>query len=182
MSREFKRAERNPYNNGENWSLDNFLKNAKRDMMLKLKETRERHDAKRKRHVPIKPSTGYVAKAVRSFDTDLTDKKNDDPKFVKAVKLSSRSYNDLEHLRDPSSGPPKKSGGTGAGLKVTAPEARVALFHWFVDVREELKICLPRRLSKLKDRQLYAEWLIHPIPKNVWTVRRFSKSTPPPPL
>ena len=85
--------------------------------MLKLKknEGKTKYDAKGKGHIPIKPSTGYVAKAVRSFYTDLVDASNDDPQFEKAVKLASRSYNDLERLRDPSSCPPKKSRGAGGG-------------------------------------------------------------------
>ena len=96
----------------------------------------------------------------------MTDKKNDDLEFVKAVKLASHSYNDLEHLRDPSSRPPEKSRGTGTGQKVKAPEVRVASFHWFVALRESLKEGLPRCLFKLKARQLYAEWLIqNSIPK-----------------
>ena len=40
--------------------------------------------AKRKRHVPIKPSIGCVAKAVRFFYTDLADTSNDDPEFAKS--------------------------------------------------------------------------------------------------
>ena len=48
-----------------------------------------------------------------------------------------------------------------------APEVRVALFHWFVDVRESLKERLPRRLFNLKAQQLYVEWLVqNPIPEN----------------
>ena len=168
MAREFKRAERNQYNNEEKLELGELVEKCKEEYNAEVKRNKgkTKYDAKRKRRVPIKPSTGYVAKAVRSFYTDLTDKKNDDPEFVKAVKLASRSYNDLEHLRDPSSRPPKKLRGSGAGQKVKAPEVRVALFHWFVDVRESLKGRLPRRLFKLKARQLYAEWLIqNPIPE-----------------
>ena len=84
---------------------------------------------------------------------------NNDLEFIKAVKLASRSYNELENLRDPSSCP-KKSRGAGAGRKVKAPEVRVALFHWFVDVRESLKGRLPRRWFKLKAQQLYVDWLV----------------------
>ena len=77
--------------------------------------------------MPIKPSTGYVARAVPSFYSDLADISNNDPEFIKAVKLASRSYNELENLQDPSSCSPKKSRGAGAGCKVKAPEVRVAL-------------------------------------------------------
>ena len=97
----------------------------------------------------------------------MADASNDDPEFGKAIKLASRSYNELEHYQDPSSCPLKNSKGTGAGRKLKAPEGRVVLFHWFVDVRESVKGGLPRRLFKLKEQQLYAEWLFqNPIPEN----------------
>ena len=63
-------------------------------------------------------------------------------------------------MRYPSSCPPKKSRGTGAGRKVKAQEVRAALFNWLVDVRESLKGRLPRRLFKLKAQQLYGDWLV----------------------
>ena len=74
----------------------------------------------------------------------------------KTVKLVSRS-NDLEFLRDPSSYAPRKSRGFGAGPKLKAPEVRVALYQWFVDVRESLKGHLPWHMFKLKAQQLYAD-------------------------
>ena len=37
---------------------------------------------------------------------------------------------------------------------------RQALFAWFIDVREALKGRLPKRLFKMKARELYAEWLV----------------------
>ena len=46
---------------------------------------------------------------------------SEDPQFEVAVKLASRSNNDLEFLRDPSFHPPKKSREVGAGRKVKAP-------------------------------------------------------------
>ena len=65
-----------------------------------------------KKHVPIKPTCGFLAKAVREFYSDLADVKNDDPRFNRALKLASRCFNDIEQLRDPSSCAPakKKSG------------------------------------------------------------------------
>lgn len=87
-------------------------------------------------------------------------------RHVPAVKLASRSYNEIRRLQDPFSCPTKKSRAAGAGRKVKAPEVRVLLFNWFVDVRESLKGRLPRRLFKLKAQQLYAEWLIqNPVPE-----------------
>ena len=44
---------------------------------------------------------------------------------------------------------------------------RVALFHWFVDIRESLKGHLPHHLFKLKAQELYADWLVqNPVPEN----------------
>ena len=69
-------------------------------------------------------------------------------------------------MRDPSILPPKKLRGVGAG-QVKAPDVRVALFHWFVDVQESLKARLSRRLFKLKAQQLYSDWLIqNPVPED----------------
>ena len=109
--------------------------------------------------MPIKPKTGYVAKAVRTYYSDLADCSNDDPMFEKAIKLASRSFNDIDNLRDPSSRPPKNVRAPGAGQKTKAPEVREPLFSWLIDARKTLKGRLPRRLFKLKAKQLNADWL-----------------------
>ena len=63
MAKVFKRAERNKYTNEEKLELGELVEmKEKRNMM-----------PKKKRHVPIKPSTGYVTRAVRSFYSDLAD-------------------------------------------------------------------------------------------------------------
>ena len=158
MENIFKRGERNTYSNEEKLKLGEFVAKFKEEYDAEVKKNwKTKYDAKRKRHIPIKPSTGYVDKAVRSFYVNLVDASNEDLQFEKAAKLVSRSYNDLERLRDPSSCPPKTS--TGAGRKVNAPEVRIALFHWLADIRESLKGRLPLRLFTLKAQQLYAEWL-----------------------
>ena len=118
-----------------------------------------KYDSKRKKHVPIKPTCGFLAKAVREFYSDLADVKNDDPRFNRARKLASRCFNDIEQLRDPSSCAPAKKGAVGGRQKAKAPEVRQALFMWFIDVRESLKGRLPRRLFKLKANQMYEDWL-----------------------
>ena len=66
MSREFKRAKRNHYNNEEKLELGELVEKCKEeyDAEGKRNKGKTKYDAKRKRHVPIKPSTGYVAKAV----------------------------------------------------------------------------------------------------------------------
>ena len=68
------------------------------DAEVKRNEGKTKYDTKRKRHLPIKLSTGYVARAVRSFYSNLADISNNDSEFIKAAKLASRSYNELENL------------------------------------------------------------------------------------
>ena len=168
MSNVFIRGDRHAYTNEEKLNLGELVSQFKKeyDAEVKKNEGKTKYDAKRKKHVPIKPSTGYVAKAVRHFYSDLAHVNNDDPQFLKALKHASRSYNDLENLRDPSSCPPKKARAVGAGRKAKAPEVRIALFSWFVDAREILKGRLPRSLFKLKANQLYEEWLVqNPVPE-----------------
>ena len=72
----------------------------------------------------IKPNIGYAVKSVCSFYSNLAETRNDDPIFVRAVKLASHSYNDLVNLQDTSSYAPKKARATGGGQKEKAPEVR----------------------------------------------------------
>ena len=139
MNWKFSRNEKLKYSNEEKLALGKLVQKYKEeyDAEVKRNEGKTRYDCKRKKYVPIKPAAGYIAKAVRSFYSDLAEVHN--PMFVRAVKLASRSYNDLDNLRDPSSCPPKKVRATGAGRKTKAPEVRQVLFAWFVDVRETLK-------------------------------------------
>ena len=87
-----------------------------------------RYDAKRKRHVLIKPTTGFVAKAVGKFYTDLSSVSNKDPQFEKVVKLASRCYNDIADLCDPVLCLAKKTRASGAGRKPKDPEIRETFF------------------------------------------------------
>ena len=73
-------------------------------------EGKTRSDNKRKKHVVIKPTGGYLAKAVREFYPDLGKIKYDDPNFCKAVNLATRCYTEIEQLRDPSTCAPAKKG------------------------------------------------------------------------
>ena len=165
----FKRKDRSTYSNQEKLELAELVEKLKEECDLEVEKNKgkTKYDYKRKRHVPIKPSTGFIAKAVRQFYGDLKDAKNNDVDFVRAVKLASRSYNEIDSLRDPSSCPPKKVRSQGAGRKRKAPEVRISLFNWFIDVRETLKGRLPRRIFKMKANQLYEEWLTqNPVPEN----------------
>ena len=169
MNRKSARAENKRYSNEEKMALGELVRSCKEEYDAEVERNKgnTRYDCKRKKHVPIIPTTGYVAKAVRTFYSDLADVPNDEPLFRRAIKLTSRAYSDLDNLRDPSLCPPKRKRATGAGRKAKAPEVRQALFSWFVDVRETLKGRLPRRLSNLKPNQLYEEWLEqNPVPEN----------------
>ena len=138
------------------------------DLVVEKNKRKTKYDYKRKRHVPIKPSTWFIAKAVRQFSGDLKVAKNSDAEFVRAVNLATRSYNKIDSLRDSSSCPPKKARTQGASRKRKASEVRIGLFNWFIiNVRETLKGRLPRRIFKMKANQLYEEWLTkNPVPEN----------------
>ena len=114
MSYLFKRKDRSSYSNQEKLELAELVEKLKEEYDLEVEKNKgkTKYDYKRKRHVPIKPSTGFIAKAVRQFYGDLKDAKNNDVDFVRAVKLASRSYNEINSLRDPSSCPPPKSKST----------------------------------------------------------------------
>ena len=56
------------------------------DLEAEKHKGKTKYDYKRKRHVPIKPSTGIIAKTVRQFYGDLKNAINNDAEFVHAVK------------------------------------------------------------------------------------------------
>ena len=151
----------NLYSNDEKLQLAELVAEKKEeyDANVALNEWKTRYDNERKNHVAIKPTGGYLAKAVQEFYPDLAKARNDDPNFCKAVKLAARYYNEIEQLRDASTCAPAKKRAIGGGRKSKAPEVREALFSWFIDVRESLKGHLPRHLFKLKANALYEEWL-----------------------
>ena len=157
MKQTSKRNEKSKYSHEEKLELAELVKKCKNeyDAEVAKNKGKTKYESKRKKHVPIIPTTDYVAKAVRTYYSDLTDCSNDDPAFDKAIKLASRSYNDIYNLRYPSSRLPKKLRASGAGPKTNAPEVREAAFSWFVYVRETLKGRLPR----LKAKQVYEDWL-----------------------
>ena len=88
---------------------------------------------------PLNYQQGSLPKLYDNSMEIFKDAKNNDVDFIRAVKLASRSYNEINSLRDPSSCPPKKVRTQGAGHKRKAPEVRISLFNWFIDVRETLK-------------------------------------------
>ena len=98
---------------------------------------------------------------MREFYTDIKDVPNVHPDFQGAIKVATRAIENIAGLWNPASRPVKKARASGGGRKRKAPEIRSALYSWFVNVRKALKGLLPKRLFKLKAKELYAEWLIH---------------------
>ena len=103
----------------------------------------------------------FLFESSREFYIDMKDVPNDHSDFQRAIKVATRAFENIANLRDPTSRPVKKALASGGGGKRKAPEIRSALFSWFVNVREPLKGRLPKRLFKLKAKELYAKWLIH---------------------
>ena len=61
-----------------------------------------RYDKKRKKYVPVVTHGNFVAKAVRKFYSDFSDKPNDDPQFRAAHSLATRCLANINKLCDPS--------------------------------------------------------------------------------
>ena len=89
MDNKFKRSERNAYSNEEKLALGELVAKFKDkfDAEVKKNEGKTKFDAKRKIHLAIKPSTGFIAKSARHFYSDLPNVSNDDPDFERATKL-----------------------------------------------------------------------------------------------
>ena len=100
MNRKFSRNEKHKYSNEEKLALSELVKKYKEEYEAEVNrnEGKTGYDSKRKNHVPTKPNTEYVAKAVCSFYSDLAETRNDDPTFVRAVELASRSYSNLVEI------------------------------------------------------------------------------------
>ena len=98
MSYSFKRKDRS---NCSTLELAELVEKTKEEYDLEVEKNKgkTKYDYRRKRHVPIKPSTGFIVKAVRQFYGDLKNAKNS---------VATRFYNEIFSLRDPSSCPPKK--------------------------------------------------------------------------
>lgn len=158
----FKRGMKNIYSNDEKLQLAELVEKYKIEYDTEVENNRGKlkYDLKRKKYVPIRPTWGYISRAVREFYVDLKDCASNDPSFRKALKVATRAHNDLPLLRDPVTHPAHKVRAAGGGRKRKAPEVREALFSWFVNVRESLGGHLPKHLFKLKAQQFYWEWLM----------------------
>ena len=80
----------NLYSNDEKLQIAELV--AEYDAEVAVNEGKTQYDNKRKKHVAIKPTGGYFAKAVREFYPDIAKVRNDDPNYCKAVKLATRYY------------------------------------------------------------------------------------------
>ena len=116
-------------------------------------------DRRRGKHIDKKPTWGIYAKAIREYYCELRDVKHDDRDLKTATTQLKRWCKDREKLRDTSTCPPKRKRASGGGRKAKAGEVRLELFAWFVDVRQCLKGRLPKKLFRLKAKQLYENWL-----------------------
>ena len=101
----------------------------------------------------------YVSRTVRSFYIDMKNRKSNDDEFKAACKFATLSFEHLSELSDSSVCRPKIMRGSGGNRKKNASEVKEALFSYYVDVRESMKGRFPKRLIKLKAKQLYSEWL-----------------------
>ena len=115
-----------------------------------------------KKHTKPTPREGYLARAVRTFYSDLKNIKHDDPNLKSAIKLGKRCYEDMmkkEKTCEIETQPSKtKYRKTGGGRKVTIPDVRQALFEWFIDVRSSLKGRFPMKMFKMQCHMLYDQW------------------------
>ena len=91
-----RRGTYNLYSNDENLQLTELVAKRKEEYDAEVVRGKARYGAKRKKHIQVKPSTGFIARAVREFYPDLAEAKNDDPEFNKAVKLASRCFNEID--------------------------------------------------------------------------------------
>ena len=113
----FKRSEKESYSNEEKLALGELVCKYHEgyEAEIKRNKSKTKYDYKHKKHVPLKPKCGYLAKAVREFYTDLADVANNDPVFNKALKVASRAYEDLPKLNYPSLHPAKQARASGGG-------------------------------------------------------------------
>ena len=120
---------------------------------------KKRYDKKRKKHAPVVTDGNFVAKAVRKFYSDLSDKPNDDPQFCAVHNFATRCMVSNDKLRNLSICQPNKHVQLAQEESQRPPEVRQELFVWFVDIREALKGRLSKRLFKMKAKGIYAKSL-----------------------
>lgn len=103
--------EKSSYSKEERLQLAELLEQFNKEH-LKEKETLEgktRYGKNHKMHIPVVTYGNFVAKTVRKFYFNLSDKPNDDPQICSAHSLAIRSFTNIDKLWDPSICPPKKN-------------------------------------------------------------------------
>ena len=149
---------------------EELLKVIKKNKLIYEESNATYFDPKRKKRVVKKPKEGYISKSIREYYIDLKDVPSKDPSFQKARKMAERCL--VDGLGDvgvvgPSSA--KKFRQAGAGRPTKAPEVRLAMFDWFLDIRGSLKGRLPKKMFISKCKEVYSEWLEQqdsPVPVN----------------
>lgn len=142
--------------------LAKTVKKYKKRYDVEVEKNREKakYDRKRKKHFAIKPNWDFYLKAVREFYADMKNVSNDDPDFQRTIKVAIRAFEDIAELRDSVLRPVKKGSAFGDDRKCKALKIRLSLCSWFVNVQETLKGLLPKRLFKLKVKELHNEWFL----------------------
>ena len=120
------------------------------DAEVAMNEGKTQYDNKRKKHVAMKPTEGYFAKAVREFYPDIAKVRNDDPNFCKAVKLATRYYNTTLESEKLKSG--------NQWIKMWQKESGVSLRK-------------PNNCYSIKKEDLVER--LQDYLKNVWSTRRY---------
>ena len=130
------------------------------DAAVELEKKKVNYCDKKKKCVNKTSNIGYLATAVREFYSDLRGAKHNDQRLKNALDMAWRAYKlALEHSSvDP---PPlkKQRRAFGGGQKSTAPDVRVALYDWFIDIRGALKGRLPKKMFLAQCRNFYNSWL-----------------------
>lgn len=127
------------------------------DEEVEKNREKAKYDRKRKKHFAIKPNWDFYLKAVQEFYADMKNVSNDDPDFQRTIKVAIRAFEDIAELRDSVLRPVKKASALGDDRKRKALKIRVSSCSWFVNVQETLKGLLPKRLFKLKVKELHNE-------------------------
>lgn len=160
--RKFHRAERNKYSLEEKMALGELCKKYKKEFdQISLENAHSiKFNAKKRKFTQVIAPSGWASRAVREFYFDLKDVPNSDPKFRSAKSLAERCYKMVTSSNRNPVPSKSKFRQPGGGRRVKAPEVRLALYSWFIDMmKSNLKAHLPIHLFRNQAQYLYDEWL-----------------------
>ena len=82
------------YRLAEKKELEELVEKYKKecDKEVKTLQGKTHYDYERKKHVPIKPTQGFLVSAVREVYSDSADVKHDDSNISKALKFAKRCH------------------------------------------------------------------------------------------